>query len=169
MRTGACQIALYARAQSTQEPTVLPILHTHRLYVHSSIYDEFASRLAEEVEKFKVGNGFDEGVTHGPLIHSKAVDKTHAHVEDAKAKGAKVLLGGKKATELGENFYEPTILTDVQSCAIDNEETFGAWSGGYLCFTIAVGADALPFSRARAAHHRSQSYRPRCGAVQVRE
>jgi len=97
----------------------------NRLYVHSSIYDEFASRLAEKVEKFKVGNGFEEGVTHGPLIHSKAVDKAHAHVEDAKAKGAKVLLGGKKATELGENFYEPTILTDVQSCAIDNEETFG--------------------------------------------
>lgn len=70
-------------------------------------------------------------MTHGPLIHSRAVDKTHAHVEDAKAKGAKVLVGGKKATELGENFYEPTILTDVQSCAIDNEETFGAWPAKY--------------------------------------
>ena len=59
------------------------------------------------------------------MIHSKAVEKTHAHVEDAQAKGAKVLLGGKKLTDLGPNFYEPTILTDVQSCAIDDEETFG--------------------------------------------
>ena len=78
--------------------------------MHSSIYDEFASRLAEKVDAFKVGNGFEEGITHGPLIHSKAVDKTHAHVEDA---------------ELGANFYQPTILTDVQHCAIDDEETFG--------------------------------------------
>jgi succinate-semialdehyde dehydrogenase/glutarate-semialdehyde dehydrogenase len=81
--------------------------------------------LAEKVEKFKVGNGFENGVTHGPLIHSRAVDKTHAHVEDAKKSGAKVLVGGNKATDIGENFYQPTVLTDVESCVIDNEETFG--------------------------------------------
>jgi len=97
----------------------------NRIYVHSSLYDEFASRLAEKVEKFKVGNGFENGVTHGPLIHSRAVDKTHAHVEDAKKSGAKVLVGGNKATDIGENFYQPTVLTDVESCVIDNEETFG--------------------------------------------
>ena len=96
-----------------------------RIYVHSSLYDEFASRLAEKVEKFKVGNGFEDGVTHGPLIHSRAVDKTHSHVEDAKKNGAKVLVGGNKATDIGENFYQPTVLTDVESCVIDNEETFG--------------------------------------------
>lgn len=97
----------------------------NRIYVHSSIYDEFASRLAEKVDAFKVGNGFAKGITHGPLIHAKAVDKTHAHVQDAVKKGAKVVVGGKKLTELGENFYAPTILTDVTHCAIDDEETFG--------------------------------------------
>lgn len=101
------------------------VFRQRRIYVHNSVYDEFASRLAEKVEAFKVGNGFESGTTHGPLIHSKAVEKTHKHVEDAKAKGAKVLVGGKKLTDLGENFYQPTILTDVQHCAIDEEETFG--------------------------------------------
>jgi len=96
-----------------------------RIYVHSSIYDEFASRLAEKVEAFKVGNPFDADTTHGPLIHSKAVDKTEAHVKDAVEKGAKVLVGGKRLTELGESFYAPTVLTDVQHCAINEDETFG--------------------------------------------
>lgn len=102
------------------------LIESHRIYVHSSLYDEFASRLASKVEKFKVGNGFEDGITHGPLIHSRAVDKTHSHVEDAKSKGAKVLVGGRKATDLGDCFYEPTVLTDVESCVIDKEETFGA-------------------------------------------
>lgn len=93
--------------------------------MHSSIYDEFASRLAEKVEAFKVGNPFDADTTHGPLIHFKAVDKTDAHVKDAVEKGAKVLVGGKKLTDLGENFYAPTVLTDVQHCAINEDETFG--------------------------------------------
>ena len=93
--------------------------------MHSSIYDEFASRLAEKVEAFKVGNPFDSETTHGPLIHSKAVDKTEAHVQDAVEKGAKVLVGGKRLTDLGESFYAPTVLTDVQHCAINEDETFG--------------------------------------------
>lgn len=93
--------------------------------MHSSIYDEFASRLAEKVEAFKVGNGFEEGITHGPLIHAKAVEKAAAHVKDAQDKGAKLLVGGKKLPELGPAFYQPTILTDVQHCAINEDETFG--------------------------------------------
>lgn len=111
------------------------------IYVHSSIYDEFASRLAEKVEAFKVGNPFDSETTHGPLIHSKAVDKTDAHVKDAVEKGAKVLVGGKKLTDLGENFYAPTVLTDVQHCAINEDETFGKLSPFCLhaCFNLQRG------------------------------
>lgn len=47
----------------------------NRIYVHEAIYDEFAKKLAEKVAEFKVGPGFEEGVTHGPLIHSKQAEK----------------------------------------------------------------------------------------------
>lgn len=59
------------------------------------------------------------------MIHQAAVDKVHSHVEDAVKNGAKVVVGGKKV-DLPGYFYEPTVLTDVNACAIDNEETFGA-------------------------------------------
>ena len=105
------------------------------------MYDEFASKLAAKVGKFKVGYGFDEGVTHGPLIHQAAVDKVQRHVEDAQKKGANViagsqpsfrtaftsrlmiLTGGKKMDGL---YFEPTVLTNVSAdVQISNEETFG--------------------------------------------
>jgi len=96
----------------------------NRIYVHSSIYAEFASRLVEKVEKFKVGTGFEEGVTHGPLIHSRAVDKVTRHVDDAVSKGAQVLIGGKAVPD--SNFFMPTVLSDVPTtAALNTEETFG--------------------------------------------
>ncbi|GAA5971069.1 hypothetical protein JCM21900_003611 [Sporobolomyces salmonicolor] len=102
----------------------------NRVYVQSGIYDAFASKLADAVRNFKVGEGTGEGITHGPLIHQAAVDKVHIHVEDAKKAGAKVVVGGKKM-DLPGYFYEPTVLTEVQSCAIDNEETFGPLAALY--------------------------------------
>jgi succinate-semialdehyde dehydrogenase/glutarate-semialdehyde dehydrogenase len=95
----------------------------NRIFVHSKVYDEFTSKLAEAVRGFKVGNGMDKGVTHGPLIHGRAVAKVKEHVEDAVSKGAKVLVGGKA----GEgNFYEPTVLVDVPiSAVVSKDETFG--------------------------------------------
>ncbi|KIK67577.1 hypothetical protein GYMLUDRAFT_36313 [Collybiopsis luxurians FD-317 M1] len=96
----------------------------NRIYVHSSVYAEFASRLAEKVAAFKVGNGLDESTTHGPLIHSRATAKVTRHVEDAITKGAQVLVGGKVVENT--NFFQPTVLSDVASDAlINNEETFG--------------------------------------------
>jgi succinate-semialdehyde dehydrogenase/glutarate-semialdehyde dehydrogenase len=95
----------------------------NRILVQKGVYDQFASKLAEAVKKFKVGYGFDEGVTHGPLIHAQAVEKVQRHVEDAKSKGAKLLVGGK---HIKGNFFEPTVLTDVSKEAeITDEETFG--------------------------------------------
>jgi len=76
------------------------------------------------VSKFKVGEGTSEGVTHGPLIHKAAVDKVGRHVEDATSKGATILFGGKKLDRPGY-FFAPTVLKDVQKCAIDDDETFG--------------------------------------------
>jgi succinate-semialdehyde dehydrogenase/glutarate-semialdehyde dehydrogenase len=97
----------------------------NRLYVQDGVYDEFARKLAVAVGKLKVGDGREEGVTQGPLIEEKAVRKIEQHIEDAQAKGAKLLLGGKRHA-LGHSFFEPTVLTDVTSdMLVAHEETFG--------------------------------------------
>ncbi|KAG8860528.1 succinate semialdehyde dehydrogenase NADP+ linked [Tulasnella sp. 330] len=99
----------------------------NRLYVQSSIYDEFASRLADKVDKFKVGNGLDTDTTHGPLIHNKAIEKVEAHIKDAIAGGAEVLVGGGRMNELiPGSFFQPTVLANVsQQALVTDEETFG--------------------------------------------
>lgn len=68
----------------------------NRIFVQDGIYDAFAEKLAAAVRNFKVGEGVGEGITHGPLIHEAAVKKVASHVEDAKSKGAKVLVGGAR-------------------------------------------------------------------------
>jgi len=98
----------------------------NRIYVHSSVYADFASKLAQKVDSFKVGNGLDKDTTHGPLIHDRAVEKVQRHVDDAVSKGASVLVGGKRIAELPGYFYEPTVLADVDPhSAFADEETFG--------------------------------------------
>lgn len=102
----------------------------NRLYVQDTIVDEFTRRFVAEVKKFKQGNGFDADVTHGPLIHERAVRKVNAHVRDAEANGAKVVLGGQPVPSLGLNYYQPTVITGVTSdMAIATEETFGPVAG----------------------------------------
>ena len=97
----------------------------NRFYIHESVYDAFVGKLASAVSALKVGNGVEEGVVIGPLIESSAVDKVREHVEDAVAKGAKVLAGGK-AHALGGNFWEPTVLGDCSDgMKLAAEETFG--------------------------------------------
>jgi len=97
----------------------------NRIYVQDSVYDTFAEKLARAVGKLKVGNGVDPGVTQGPLIEDKAVEKVEQHIEDALSKGARVLVGGKRHP-LGHTFFEPTILLDVTpAMQLSNEETFG--------------------------------------------
>jgi len=97
----------------------------NRLLVQDAVYDTFVGKLADAVGKFKVGNGMESGVTIGPLIDVKAIEKVEEHVQDAVKKGAKVVMGGKRHA-LGGTFYEPTILTDVPVQAdIFRDETFG--------------------------------------------
>ncbi len=97
----------------------------NRMLVQDGIYDAFATKLAEAVSKLKVGDGFGEGVTTGPLINAKAIKKVEEHVADAVAKGGKVLTGGKRHA-LGGSFYEPTIIRDVTTdMLVAREETFG--------------------------------------------
>ncbi|KAL3304887.1 succinate-semialdehyde dehydrogenase [Colletotrichum asianum] len=102
----------------------------NRIYVQRGVYDDFAKKFAAEVEKFKVGNGFEKGVTHGPLIHDRAIDKVDAHIRDAEKKGGKVVVGGHKLDGLGSNFYEPTVITGMtKDMAMAEEETFGPVAG----------------------------------------
>lgn len=102
----------------------------NRIYVQRGIYDDFATLFAEKVKDFKVGHGFDDGVTHGPVIHDRAIAKVEQHVQDATKKGAKLLVGGQRLPDLGPNFYAPTVLRDVDaSMDIAREETFGPVAG----------------------------------------
>jgi succinate-semialdehyde dehydrogenase / glutarate-semialdehyde dehydrogenase len=97
----------------------------NRLLVQDGIYDAFTAKLKEAVSKLKVGNGMEEGVTQGPLINEAARQKVEDHVADAVKRGARVAMGGKRH-ELGGNFYQPTILTDVpREADIFRDETFG--------------------------------------------
>ena len=97
----------------------------NRILVQDSVYEEFAKKLSEKVAALTVGRGTDEGVTIGPLIDDKAVAKVQEHIQDAVSKGAKVAVGGK-AHKLGGLFFEPTVLTGVDtSMKVTKEETFG--------------------------------------------
>lgn len=98
----------------------------NRIYIQSNIYDKFAEKFAAKVNSFQIGNGFEKGVTHGCLINGKAIAKVEDHVKDAVAKGAHVLVKGGRLTQLGENFYAPTVLTNINNdMKVIHEETFG--------------------------------------------
>jgi len=95
----------------------------NRLYVQEGVYDEFIEKLAAKAKTIKIGNGFEPGVTQGPLIDDQGLAKVEQHVADALAKGATVLTGGKRS---GTRFYEPTVIANATAdmlCA--REETFG--------------------------------------------
>ncbi|KAK4949725.1 succinate semialdehyde dehydrogenase NADP+ linked [Elasticomyces elasticus] len=101
---------------------------TNRIYVQSPVYQSFAERFIERVKQYQVGPGFDPTTTHGPLIHSRAVEKVESHVRDAEVKGARIALGGSPLTEnvKSGNFYQLTVLLDAtKDMRISNEETFG--------------------------------------------
>lgn len=102
----------------------------NRLYIQSGIYEKFAETFAAKVKEFKVGGGYTEGITHGPLIHDRAISKVEAHVRDAEKKGGKILIGGQKMPELGDNFFQPTVISGMTTdMDLASEETFGPVAG----------------------------------------
>ena len=102
----------------------------NRLYVQKGIYDAFCEAITKKVSAFKVGVGYEDGVTHGPLIHDRAVSKVQQHVDDAVSHGGKVLFGGQKIPELGPNFFQPTVIRDMSAdMKLASEETFGPVAG----------------------------------------
>ncbi len=101
-------------------------LSVERCYVHRSLYESFATACAEKTKRLRVGNGMDPQTDVGPMIQERQVQIVESHVEDAKARGVRVLAGGKRLPELGTNFYAPTVLADVtHEMRIMREETFG--------------------------------------------
>ncbi|MCJ1885093.1 NADP-dependent succinate-semialdehyde dehydrogenase [Pseudomonas sp. LA21] len=97
----------------------------NRLYIQDGVYDAFVEKLKAAVARLNLGNGLDQGITTGPLIDAKAVAKVQLHIDDAVAKGARVVAGGKPHA-LGGTFFEPTILVDVpKNALVAKDETFG--------------------------------------------
>lgn len=97
----------------------------NRLFVHSSVAEEFSTKLTERIGSMEVGNGLDEGTEVGPLVDQDSLDKVAGLVDDAVSKGAKVLTGGSKIEGKGF-FYSPTVMTEVPlDSEIRTTEIFG--------------------------------------------
>ncbi|HCW5168423.1 NAD-dependent succinate-semialdehyde dehydrogenase [Acinetobacter baumannii] len=117
----AVQGAIFAKFRNAGQTCVC----ANRINVHDNIYQAFAEKFVQEVQKFKVGNGLEDGVQIGPLINEKAVLKAQQLIDDAVSKGAKIACGGKQHA-LGQTFYEPSVLTNVdRTMEIVQEEIFG--------------------------------------------
>lgn len=117
----AVQGVINAKFRNTGQTCICP----NRIFVHDKVHDAFVERLGAAVGALKVGDGFRQGVQQGPLINDAALAKVERHVADALAKGATVAVGGKRH-ELGDRFYEPTVLTGVNATMLfESEETFG--------------------------------------------
>lgn len=98
---------------------------TNRIFVQESIAAEFTEKLHTSISALKVADGFEEGAEIGPLINTQALEKIDALMTDATEKGAQVLLGGARH-ELGQNFFQPTLLNNISdSMRLANEEIFG--------------------------------------------
>ncbi|MEY2683147.1 MAG: hypothetical protein RJA09_291 [Pseudomonadota bacterium] len=117
---------------------------SNRIYVQAGVYDAFVAKFAAKVQTAKVGNGFEDGVNQGPLIEPAALDKVQRHVDDAVAKGGRVLTGGKRFGDLGQGqFFEPTVVADATAdmlCA--REETFGPFAPVFKFHTEQEAIDA---------------------------
>jgi succinate-semialdehyde dehydrogenase/glutarate-semialdehyde dehydrogenase len=104
-----------------------------RVFVQKSVYTQVADLLKQKIQsELKQGNGFDEAVNLGPLTTPRSIAKAEAHVQDAVNKGAKVVSGGKKKTDVDGFFFEPTLLTGMNdTMIISHEETFAPVLGMY--------------------------------------
>jgi succinate-semialdehyde dehydrogenase/glutarate-semialdehyde dehydrogenase len=117
----AVQGAMASKYRNTGQTCVC----ANRLYVQAGVYEEFAKRLVKAVATLRVGDGLAGPTDQGPLIDARALAKVKAHIGDAVDHGARIACGGKSHS-LGGNFFEPTVLLDVNSkMRVAREETFG--------------------------------------------
>ncbi|MFJ6746770.1 succinic semialdehyde dehydrogenase [Streptomyces sp. NPDC091266] len=97
-----------------------------RLYVHESVADDFLQRFAARTKAMRLGNALAYGADMGSLVGERQLETVTRHVEEAVAKGAELVAGGRPRPDIGPLFYEPTILDGVQApMAVCGEETFG--------------------------------------------
>jgi acyl-CoA reductase-like NAD-dependent aldehyde dehydrogenase len=101
-------------------------LSVERCYVHQSLYPAFLDACKEKARKLRVGNGMDAATEIGPMIHERQVRVVESQIEDARQRGARVLIGGTRLRDLGPTYFAPTVLADVDhSMRVMREETFG--------------------------------------------
>src|SRR3954471_2822090 len=101
-------------------------ISVERVYVEEPVYDDFVAKVTEKARALRQGTGGPGSVDVGSMTFPPQVDLVERHVEDAKAKGAKVLVGGSRGEHDGGYWYEPTILVDVDhTMSAMTEETFG--------------------------------------------
>ena len=97
---------------------------TRRIIVHQDISEKLVQRLVDSYRQVRIGDPLDDGTLMGPLVNSKAVDDMFAALERAKKEGGEIVTGGKRRTDLGANFVEPTIVKMPKQTDIVKEETF---------------------------------------------
>lgn len=107
--------------------------HANRIYVQRGVFQRFQDMLVDAVSKIKVGHGASPGTTMGALTTDRALEKLERHINDAKAKGATIVVGGKRLQHLSGYFFEPTILSNMSSDMLScQEEIFGPILGLYV-------------------------------------
>ncbi|KAL2796302.1 Aldehyde/histidinol dehydrogenase [Aspergillus keveii] len=113
----ACLLAKFRNSGQT-------CVTANRIFVQEGIYDKFAAALVERIKVLKVGNGIDSGVNIGPLTHNRAVEKAIGHINDAKANGASILLGGSacQPDNLQGYFIQPTVLSGMSTKSLTTRE-----------------------------------------------
>ncbi|WP_406229733.1 succinic semialdehyde dehydrogenase [Nocardia sp. NBC_01009] len=150
-----------------------------RIYVHDKVYDQFVTEFVEHVRALELGADLNFGSDMGSLTFQRQLDTVSAHVDDAVAKGATVLAGGRARPDLGPYFYEPTVLADVRpGMTVYREETFGPVVSIYRVGSddeaveqandTAYGLNASVWTR-DAARGRQVAARINAGSVNVNE
>ncbi|MGX5714597.1 succinic semialdehyde dehydrogenase [Arthrobacter sp. MAHUQ-56] len=148
-----------------------------RIYVHAAVFDRFLAAFTAEVEAIRLGSGPDWDIGMGSLISAEHVERVDRHVQDALAKGARLVTGGRRRPDLGPLFYEPTVLTGVtDNMLLAHEETFGPVVAVYRAAdddeAVAMANDSdfgLNASVWSARHGESVGRRLQAGTINVNE
>lgn len=152
---------------------------SERIYVHAGVYDRFIEEFLGRIRMMRVGVDLRYGADMGSLVSQRQLDTVRSHVDDAVAKGARVLVGGRHRPDVGPFFFEPTVLVGVtEDMRCFAEETFGPVVSVYRCESVneavrlanasSYGLNACVWGgdRARA---QAVATRLRCGTVNVNE